>query len=186
VTNLEIIATLLGIANILLIIRRSVWNYPFALGMVALYGFIFAEARLYSDAGLQIFFFAVNLYGWWAWKRHEAGAGMIIVERLSRGGLARWIGGSILAIILWGTIMAQLTNASYPYWDGAIAMLSVAAQILMTRRFLENWQWWIVVNLVSIPLYVIKGLNLTAGLYGLFLVLATIGYREWRKAGANQ
>jgi len=179
---LEIAATLLGVANIVLIVRRSIWNYPFALAMVSLYAVIFFEAKLYSDAGLQIFFFLVNLYGWWAWSRNRAEAGEVVVERLTPAGLAGWIAGSLAAILIWGTMMARLTDASYPYWDGSVAMLSVAAQILMTRRYLENWHWWIAVNAVSIPLYLRKDLLLTAGLYGLFLILAIWGLIEWRRA----
>jgi len=179
---LEIAATLLGVANIVLIVRRSIWNYPFALAMVSLYAIIFFEAKLYSDAGLQIFFFLVNLYGWWAWSRNRAEAGEIVVEHLTPAGLAGWIAGSVMAIAGWGTMMARLTDASYPWWDGSVAMLSVAAQILMTRRYLENWHWWIVVNAVSIPLYLKKDLLLTAGLYGLFLILAIWGLIEWRRA----
>jgi nicotinamide mononucleotide transporter len=179
---LEILATLLGVANIVLFVRRSIWNYPFALAMVSLYAVVFFEAKLYSDAGLQVFFLAVNLYGWWTWSRNRAEAGEIVVEHLTRAGLAGWITGSLLAILGWGTMMARLTDASYPYWDGSVAMLSVAAQILMTRRYLENWHWWIVVNAVSIPLYLRKGLDLTAGLYTLFLVLAIWGLIEWRRA----
>lgn len=179
---LEITATLLGVANIVLIVKRSIWNYPFALAMVSLYAVIFFEAKLYSDAGLQIFFFLVNLYGWWAWSRNRAQEGEIVVEHLTPSGLALWIAGSLIAILGWGTMMARLTDASYPYWDGSVAMLSVAAQILMTRRYLENWHWWIAVNAVSIPLYLRKDLLLTAGLYGLFLVLAVWGLVEWRRA----
>lgn len=78
--------------------------------------------------------------------------------------------------------MAAVTDATHPYWDASIAMLSIAAQILMARRYLENWWWWIVVNSLSIPLYFIKGLSLTAALYGLFLVLALWGLIEWRRA----
>lgn len=179
---LEILATLLGATNIVLIVRRSIWNYPFALAMVSLYAVIFFEAKLYSDAGLQIFFFLVNLYGWWAWSRNRAEEGKIVVRHLTRAGLAGWIAGSAAAILGWGAMMARLTDASYPWWDGAVAMLSVAAQILMTRRYLENWHWWIVVNAVSIPLYLRKDLDLTAGLYGLFLILALWGLIEWRRA----
>ena len=179
---IEIIAVLLGIANILLIIRRSVWNFPVAIAMVALYFVIFREAKLYSDAGLQVFFAAVNLYGWWSWTRSKAGAGEIAVRRLPAAGYALWIAGSVAAIWAWGAIMGSYTQTSYPYWDASAAMLSVAGQILMTRRFTENWHWWIVVNLISIPLYVTKELYLTAGLYGVFLVLAIAGLIEWRKA----
>ena len=179
---IEIVAVLLGIANIVLIIRRSVWNFPVAIVMVALYFVIFRDAKLYSDAGLQIFFAAINLYGWWSWNRNKDDSGVISVRRLPATGYALWITGSILAIWAWGAIMHAETDASYPYWDASIAMLSIVGQILMTRRFVENWHYWIIVNIISIPLYIVKDLHLTAGLYGLFLVLAVAGLVEWRKA----
>lgn len=178
---IEVAATLLGVANIILIVRRSIWNYPAALAMVSLYAVIFWGAKLYSDAGLQAFFFVINLYGWWAWSRNRADAGEIVVERLDRSALAALAALSLAAILLWGTMMARFTDATHPYWDGSIAMLSVAAQILMTQRYLENWWWWIIVNLVSVPLYLIKGLYLTAALYVLFLILAIWGLIEWRR-----
>lgn len=180
-TALEAAAVLLGIANIVLIIRRSIWNYPFAMLMVSLYFVIFREARLYSDAGLQIFFLGVNAYGWWNWNRNKASSGEIIVERLTPGGYTAWIAGSIIATLGWGFMMGEHTDASYPFWDAAVAMLSVAGQILMTRRLIENWHWWIAVNLISIPLYLVKHLYLTAGLYALFLLLAIAGLIEWRR-----
>jgi nicotinamide mononucleotide transporter len=178
---IEIIATLCGVANIILIIRRSVWNYPFALVMVSLYFLIFRDAKLYSDAGLQVFFFAVNLYGWRAWHRARTATGQIDVRALSGKAKAYCVIASIIAIAIWGTIMAHYTDASFPYWDGAIAMLSVAGQLLMTRRHLENWYYWIVVNAISIPLYIVKDLYLTAGLYFIFLAFAVAGLIEWRR-----
>ncbi len=183
---IEVAAVLLGTANIVLIIRRSVWNYPFALAMVTLYFFIFRDLKLYSDAGLQIFFFAVNLYGWWAWSQNRAAAGEIMVERLSRAALSAWLAGSAAAVIGWGSFMAANSDASHPYWDAAVAMLSIAGQILMARRYLENWWWWIAVNVISIPLYIVKDIQLTAALYVLFLALAVAGLIEWRRVRAKQ
>lgn len=179
---IEIIAVLLGLANILLIIRRSVWNFPVAIVMVSLYFVIFRDAKLYSDAGLQVFFAIVNLYGWWSWNRNKADAGEVAVRRLPSFSYGLCIIGSVAAIWGWGAFMGTYTGTSYPYWDASVAMLSVAGQILMAQRFVENWHWWIVVNLISIPLYVTKDLYLTAGLYGVFLVLAIAGLVEWRKA----
>lgn len=181
-STIETIAVLLGIANIVLIIRRSVWNFPFGIAMVSLYAVIFYQAKLYSDAGLQIFFIVVNLYGWWSWGRSKAKEGEVNVRRLTSIGYAGWIAGTIATFAAWGHFMGTNTDASYPYWDASVAMLSVAGQILMTRRFVENWHYWIIVNLISIPLYIAKDLHLTAGLYGLFLVLAVAGLVEWRKA----
>lgn len=179
---IELAAVLLGLANIVLIIRRSVWNFPVAVVMVSLYFFIFRDARLYSDAGLQVFFLVVNLYGWWNWHRSKGDDGTVEVRRLPATGYALWIAGSVAAIWAWGSFMGSYTQTSYPYWDASIAMLSVAGQILMARRFVENWHWWIIVNLISIPLYIAKDLHLTAGLYGVFLVLAIGGLVAWRKA----
>jgi nicotinamide mononucleotide transporter len=179
---LEWIAVALGVANIILIIRRSVWNFPVALLMVALYGRIFWGLKLYSDAGLQVFFFIVNLIGWWMWRANEAQSGEVQGTRLSPRGRLLWIAGSLLCVALWGWIMHRFTDASLPWADAAIAMLSVAAQILLTRRYVENWLWWIVVNLISIITYTAKGIPLSAGLYALFLVMAVIGFNEWKKA----
>ena len=154
--------------------------------MVALYSVIFSTAKLYSDAGLQVFFFAANAYGWWAWSRNKADTGKIEVLRLSLRQNLFCAAGTAAAIAIWGTIMAQYTDASYPYWDASVAMLSIAAQILMAGRAVENWAYWITVNVISIPLYLVKNLNLTAGLYAVFLILAILGLIEWRKIRATQ
>jgi nicotinamide mononucleotide transporter len=183
---IELLASAFGLVNVFLIVRRSVWNYPFALAMVSLYAVIFWQSKLYSDAALQIFFFVINVWGWWAWSRNKAGAGTIVVARLSRFASVLWVLGSVAAIWLWGSFMAANTDASYPYWDASVAMLSVVGQILMTRRCIENWHYWIVVNAISIPLYWIKNLHLTAGLYLVFLALAIAGLIAWRKAEAQQ
>lgn len=181
-SSLEITAVFFGIANMLLIIRRSVWNYPLALVMVSLYALIFWQTKLYSDAGLQVFFFVINLLGWATWYRHEAEDGEIIVSEMSPEDRTLWIIGSFAAVLAWGTVMHQLTDGSVPYLDAAVAMLSVAAQILMIRRKVESWHWWIVVNVISIGLYTYKHLYLTAGLYILLLILAVIGLKSWKKA----
>lgn len=178
---IEIVAVLLGIANVVLVVLRSMWNYPFGIVMVALYAVIFYETRLYSDALLQLFFFVVQLYGWWAWSRARADAGEIRVELL--GGRARlaWLAGIAIATASWGWLMHRYTDAALPWWDAAVAMLSVAAQILQSRRKLESWWLWIATDLVAIPLYAVKGLGLTAGLYVVFLVLASWGAIDWAR-----
>lgn len=178
----EWIATLLGIACVALAARRSVWTFPTGIASVALLGIVVLEARLYSDALLQIFFVGANAYGWANWSRTRATAGEVVVERMSGRARAGWSIGIALAAIGWGGAMHLYTDASYPWWDAAIAAASVAAQILMARRKLENWGLWIAVDLASIPLYLAKGLNLFAGLYVVYLALAIWGLRDWRAA----
>jgi nicotinamide mononucleotide transporter len=93
---------------------------------------------------------------------------------------------ALLAIWGWGWFMAMNTNASSPWWDASVAMLSVVAQILMTRRYINNWHWWVVVNLISIGLYWQKQLYWFTGLYVLFLGMAIWGLIEWRRAEVRQ
>jgi len=182
---LEIIAVMLGLINITLIVRRSVWNYPFGIAMVTLYAQIFHEARLYSDALLQIFFFIVQIYGWWYWRRGKAQAGDVVVEALSNRARLTWAVGLAAAIGLWGWMMATRTDAAFPWWDGAIAMMSVAAQLLMSRRYLENWVLWILVDCLAVGLYWVKDLHLTAALYVVFLALSIWGLEEWMRVRAR-
>jgi len=182
VSTLEIIAFVLGLINVGLVVRRSIWNYPFALVMVALYARIFYDAKLYSDALLQFFFFAVNLYGWWAWSRAARSSGAIRVERLGAGARLGWAAGTAIAIALWASLVQRHTDAALPWWDASVAIISVAAQIMQSRRLIESWVLWIGVDLLAIGLYAAKGLWLTAVLYLVFLVLAVCGLVDWRRA----
>lgn len=177
-TILEGLATLLGLANIALLVRRSIWNYPFGIAMVTLYAWIFYDARLYSDALLQLFFLLLQAYGWvnWARAREESG---VPVRWLGAKSVFAAVALAIVAVILWGTMMHRHTNAASPWWDASVAMLSVGAQALLARRFIDNWVWWIAVDLIAIPLYWSKGLMLTAGLYAIFLCMSALGLREW-------
>lgn len=179
---IEIFATLLGLANVILLVRRSIWNYPFGLMMVALYGAVFFRAKLYSDALLQIFFFVIQVYGWWSWWRAGGGEHKVEVERLTWPARAAWIVVIALTSLAWGALMRTYTDAAFPWWDGTLAMASIAAQILQARRCIENWLLWIAVDAGSIPLYFIKQLPFTTGLYMVFLVLCVLGLREWLQA----
>lgn len=181
---LEAVASFLGLINIVLIVRRSVWNYPFGLAMVAIYAWLFAQpdVRLYSDSGLQVFFFGVQLYGWWNWARSEAESGEVEVLLLPPAGQMAWIAVIAVATLVWGALMHRFTSAALPWWDAFIAMTSVSAQLLMARRYLENWVLWIAVDAVAIGVYAAKGLMLTAILYAAFLILSAVGLLSWRKA----
>lgn len=175
----EYVAAGLGLLNVGLLVMRSVWNYPFGLAMVALYFFVFLDQRLYSDMLLQIFFFVVQLYGWWNWVRAKQTAGEVRVDLL--GTRERAIGIAVTAAVslALGFLMARYTNAASPYIDASIAGMSITAQLLLAWRKLENWVLWIVTDVVAIGLYLSKGLQPTAVLYAIFLVLSAIGLIDW-------
>ena len=144
---LEWLATILGIACVALAAVRSVWTFPTGIVSVTLLGVVVFEARLYSDAALQAFFVAANLYGWAQWRRSRDMLGAVVVEVMTPSSRVRWAVATTIAGAVWALAMHRVTNASYPWWDAAIAAASVAAQLLMARRRIENWWVWIAVAL---------------------------------------
>ena len=178
---IELAATAFGIACVVLVVRRSLWNYPLAIVSVALFGWVFVQARLYSDALLQGFYVAINLYGWWGWRRSRAGAGDVVVGRMAAGERLAWLAVTVVATAAWGAAMHRFTDAALPWWDAAVAIPSVAAQALLARRRIENWWGWIAVDLIAVPLYAAKGLWAAAGLYVIYLMLSVWGLIDWHR-----
>jgi nicotinamide mononucleotide transporter len=178
----EGVAALLILANVWLIARRSIWNYAFGIVGVVIYGAVFFRAKLYSDMLLQVFFLVVQLYGWRQWRRSQIDAGDVVVERLTVRARLGWLAGILVAVAGWGWLMHRFTDAALPWWDASVAMTSVAAQILMSVRKLENWWLWIAANILSIGLYATKELWITTALYVLLLGISIWGLARWRAA----
>jgi nicotinamide mononucleotide transporter len=179
VSWIEIVAAILGVVNIVLLVRRSIWNYPFGIVMVSLYGVVFFQARLFSDALLQVFFFVVQIYGWWVWYHARDSAGLVKVEVMSASSRLIWLGVIVAATAMEGWYLAHYTSDSAPWMDANTTAMSVVAQYLLSIRKIENWILWIVTDVVQIGLYYWKGLYPTTGLYILFLILSSVGLYEW-------
>lgn len=179
---LEAIAAALGLVNAYLLVRRHVWNYAFGIAAVTVYGWIFFQARLYSDTLLQVFYVVVQVYGWSNWASSKLAFGEVVVLRLTWAGRLTWVLGIAAATAGWGWIMHRYTDAAAPWLDAGVAMTSVVAQVLLTQRRIETWYLWIVVNVMSIVLYASRGLYVTTALYCVLLVLATWSFLAWRSA----
>jgi nicotinamide mononucleotide transporter len=182
---IEITAVICGLINIILLVRRSIWNYLFGILMVSLYAKIFYENQLYSDAILQIYFFVFQIYGFYYWMQGKSDDGTVVVDYLPRSAYKFYFTIAITAWLSWSFLMGYYTDASFPYWDGAIAVLSMIAQFLLSRRHIENWYLWIVVDVLAIGLFITKDLGPTAVLYGVFLVLSVIGLLGWQKVAVS-
>ena len=182
---LEIVAVALGLVNVGLLVRRSIWNYPFGMAMVTLYAIIFYRARLYGEAGLQVFFFVVQVYGWWLWARAGGLEQAVAVRWMSWPARVAWLAAVAVVASSLGVAMHALTDAAVPFADAAITAASVAAQVLLSFRRIENWILWIAIDVGSIALYWSRDLQLTAGLYVAFLVLASVGLHQWIAASRN-
>lgn len=183
---LELIAAALGVANIVLLVRRSVWNYPFGMAMVALYALIFWETKLYSEAGLQLFFFAMQGWGWYLWFEAGGADDRVPVRWLDWPSRAVWLMVTAALSLNLGWAMDRFTDAVVPYADSAISGASVAAQLLLAFRRVENWVLWIAIDVAAIALYANRGLYATTALYAVFLVFSVIGLREWMNAAKHK
>jgi nicotinamide mononucleotide transporter len=176
---LEWTAAGFGVLNIALLIWRSVWNYLFGIVMVSLYIFVFWQERLYAEAALQVFFILAQVYGWRLWLKVGGEDNRVPVRWLDNFSRAVWAVVTLALSVNLGWVMHRFTDATMPYADSAIAGASVAAQLLLAFRRIENWILWILIDIGSIGLYINRGLYPTAGLYGGMLVMSLIGLREW-------
>ena len=177
----EILAAAFGLANVVLLARRSVWNYPCGMAMVAILAVVFWQARLYAVAGLQIFFFAAQVHGLASWLKAPADDGRVQVRRLPRRG---WpvvlLAGTAASVVI--ALLLRQTDAAAPISDGAVAAWSLVAQLLTNSRHVESWPLWVGINIVSVGLYASQALWVTAALYGAFLLIAVWSWRVWHKA----
>ena len=177
----EAVAVVFGAAAVALTIRQSLWCWPLGLVQVALYVYVFYQARLYSDMVLHVIYVVLQVYGWYRWRSGERGSALP-VSYLSLTERAGWSMAIALAASVWGEAMLRYTDAAAPRADAFIAAASLAAQYLLAIKKLENWIVWIVVDVVAIAVYWSRDLRLTSGLYGVFLGLCVLGLVEWRKA----
>ena len=172
----------LGVAGVWLMVRRNLWAFPVGLAAVAVQGVLFFRARIYADAALQVFFAATLAWGWWHWVKDRGAAPELPVTRLGWRGRALAIGLAAAATVVWALALRRWTDAVIPWRDAFVAAFSVAAQVLQARKHIENWYFWIAVNLVAIPAYWSASLAYSAFLYLIYLGLAVAGWWAWRKA----
>lgn len=177
-----------GALCVWLVARQHLANWPVGIANNLFFVLLFVPAGLYADAGLQVVFIALAVYGWWIWT-HGGGPDprSLPVRRSSR---TEW--GVLLAAGAVGTagltlLLGRFTNSTVPFWDALTTALSLAATYGQCRKLLESWWLWIAADLVYIPLYAYKGLYLTSLLYVGFLALCVVGLRGWSRdlAGAK-
>lgn len=176
---LEIVAAVSGLLCVYLTMRQNIWCWPVGLVQIVLYIYIFFVVKLYSDVILQVVFLALQFWGWYNWLHGGRDKGELKVTRAGLGGFLAWAGISAAGCAGLGTFMRVNTDAALPYWDAAATAMSLVAQWLMTKKVLESWLFWIAVDVLSVGIYLAKGLYWTAGLYAVFLCLATLGLVEW-------
>ncbi len=175
----EVFGFVSGVLNVWLLARQKVWNWPVGLANNAAYLILFGRTGLYGDAGLQLLYITLGIYGWWSWARSSTGGTEL---RVARTAAATWrwlIPATAMAALGLSFFLARFTDSTVPRWDAVTTALSLAATWGQCRKLVESWWIWILVDVIYIPLYVYKGLALTAVLYGIFLALCIVGLRAW-------
>ena len=182
---LEIMGVITGLLCVGLAAINNIWNWPIAIVSVGIYIFIFFDSHLYADMGLQVYFMAMNIYGWYYWSNKPATEEKSPVMRITRQEVLYSAIAVIVFTVFLGSVL-KYTPASYQYIDSFCAACSLVAQVFLARKVLENWLIWIFVDIIYVGVYIFKSLDLTAIMYAVYVGLALYGYFDWRKGYKKQ
>lgn len=188
---IEFFGTLFNILCVYLVAKNRISNWPIGIIGTVLFAFLFLQINLYADFFEQIYYFITGFWGWWMWskmkQKHETEETIIVIKKQF---YIWWAAGIVAGTIILGYITAHLNiylpqlfteSASFPYLDSFTTILSFAATIMLIRKEAEAWYLWIVVDIIGIALYWVKGVHLISLLYVVFLVLAIQGLVNWSK-----
>jgi nicotinamide mononucleotide transporter len=182
---IEPVAVLTAIASVALTVRQRILSWPIGIVSSALFFVLFVRAGLYADSALQVLYVGLGFYGWWHWlhggPRRDA---LAVTSASTRRRIALAI-GAVVATLAVGALLDSSTDSTVPYPDAATTVLSVTAQLLLTRKLVETWPVWIFgVNIPYVAIYLYKGLALTAALQLVFIALSILGWAAWRRSMA--
>jgi nicotinamide mononucleotide transporter len=184
----EFAAVVLGIASVWYARREHILVYPTGIVSVVIYVFICFSARLYADAGINFFYFVMSVYGWYNWTRKDEKAQMLHISantpRQQLAGIALTVASYWLILgLIWAFNHDDVVymQSWVPWVDSFTTAIFLTGMLLMARKKVENWVYWIIGDVVSIPMYFMKGLVFTSFQYVVFLLIAIMGYLEWRR-----
>ena len=208
---IEAVGTLAGLLCIWLASLEKVVNYPFGLINVTLFAVIFFQIQLYASLLLQLFFFVANIYGWYAWSRQTSdNQAALRIRWLPLPKAITWalvcvvaialmtrfidpVFASLTRIAVWlmnavglNVAMPQLQPDAFPFWDASMMVLSIVAMVLMTRKYVENWLLWVVIDIISVMIFARQGVYAMALEYVILTLIALNGSRLWIKSAREQ
>ena len=179
---LEFTAVFFAILYLILAVNQNILCWVAGIVSSILYFFIMQSAGLYMEAYLQIFYVFMGLYGWLQWRKGNQIDNNFIVNTWSM--LKHFYAiSSILALsVVSGLLLESYTDAALPFFDAFVTWGAVVATYMVAKKLLENWIYWLVIDSISILLFISRGLLPTAFLFGLYIVIIFVGYKSWKKA----
>lgn len=181
--TLEIIGSIIGLIYLWLEYKASIYLWIASIIMPAIYIFVYYEAGLYADFGINIYYLGAAVYGWIVWKhgsKKKDNEELPITRTPGRN----WLRAGVVFLVMHffiGWLLINYTDSDVPWWDAFTTALSIVGMWMLARKYLEQWLVWIVVDVVCVGLYIYKDLYFTAGLYGLYAVIAIFGWSNWKK-----
>lgn len=178
----EIFGFVTGALCVFFAARRNIWTFPLGLASNVVFFVVFVENALYADAGLQIVYAVLAVTGWIGWNRARAADDRAATRRISVRSVPLLVLAAIAGTALLTVVLIQFTDSTTAVADASTTTVSIVAQVMLNRRWIESWFVWVAVDIAYIGLYLYKGLWITAALYLIFIALCVHGYLTWRRA----
>jgi len=183
----ELAGFVLSLAMVYCNIKEIHWGWPLAILSSALYGLVFWNSQLYGEASLQVMFVLTALWGWHQWRKGTQSVNPDVqtvsplkISQLNSIELKQAAAATLLAWPVMAYFLNRYTDSDVAIWDALVTTLSLLGQYLLAKKKIENWWVWLVVNIITVGLMLVKSLWLTALLYVLFAILSYIGLKAWR------
>ena len=183
---LQIVGTLLGLIYLWLEYKANIWVWIIGAIMPLVHGILYLESGIYADAAMQLYYVAAGVYGLIVWKRKPRKSGDGVIRHTLRGWIVPLVAVYALLHVALYYILTEFTDSRVPLFDSMSTALSIVAMWMLSRKLVEQWLVWLVVDMISVGLYIYKGIPITALLYTLYCVLAVLGYLRWRKMANHQ
>lgn len=185
-SNFEIAAVLVSVLGVTLTIRRSMWCWIVNFIAVVMYAYLFYVVKLYGETLLQCVFMAMNIFGFYKWSQAKQQDHEIRLEVLGTKKAYLQIGLTAIVGLVFGFSLQYFTDAAVPILDGQLAMFSLLATYWTSRKHIQTWMLWVIVDIVYVGMFAYKGLLPTAGLYAAFVLLAAFGWWQWLQVQQKQ
>lgn len=190
---LEAVGLITGLLCVIFLIRQNVLTWLFGILYVLVSFYVFWTSQLYGDFILHVFYLVLNVYGWYAWVKRGPDNEPLKVSYQSMSSSLQTIVIVIIGIFLFAQLLIALPSlfpgmepAALPYWDSITSTLSVAGMWLTTKKKIENWYYWLLVDIIATGVYYYKGLYFYSALYFIYIGFAVWGYIEWRRSYQSQ
>jgi len=179
----EILGVIFSILYLYFSIRQNILLWPMGLASALLYMVVFFQSKFYADMGLNGYYVVISIYGWFLWKKgKEEQESGLPVSRLGKKNAVILLLITTAAFVVIGMVLKEYTDSPVPFWDAFTTAVSFTATWMLARKILENWILWIIVDLVSMGLYLYRGLYPTMLLFGIYTTMAVIGYYKWLRS----